>query len=190
MSTPTAGAECPPELLSGVVDLVRDDDERGLARLDELLGEFGGDAKLHFLKGSVLAGLKRYPEARESMRRAVDIAPLFAVARFQLGLLELSSGEGEAADETLQPLEQLGAENPYALFARGLRLLMRDEFEGALAALREGIVRNTENPPINRDMQLIIAEIQQKLGAAPVSDEPATATQMLLKQFAAKGPKH
>lgn len=191
--TAAPASPCPPDLLAGVLEIVRTDDERGLARLDELLGEYPTDAQLHFLRGSVLAGVKRYDEARVAMRQAVDLAPLYTVARFQLGLLELSSGDGAAADATLEPLEQLGGANALALFARGLRLLIRDEFEGSLATLREGVARNTENPALNRDMGLIIADLEQKLGVGPreaSADEPTTSTHMLLQQLAAKGPKH
>lgn len=191
--TAAAASPCPPDLLAGVLEIVRTDDERGLARLDELLAQYPTDAQLHFLRGSVLAGVKRYDEARVAMRQAVDLAPLYTVARFQLGLLELSSGDGAAADTTLEPLEQLGGANALALFARGLRFLMRDEMESALAALREGITRNTENPLINRDMQLIVTELEQKLGGSSRDggeDEPTTSTHMLLQQLAAKGPKH
>lgn len=188
----TDSTACPPDLLAEALDVVRADDAGGLARLDALLGDYPGDAQLHFLRGSVLAGVKRYEEARDAMRRAVELAPLYAVARFQLGLLELSSGDGAAADETLAPLEQLGGANALALLARGLRLMMRDEFEGALAALREGVARNSENPAINRDMGLIIAELEAKVGGGdgPAGDEPTTSTHMLLQQLAAKGPKH
>lgn len=191
--TAAAASPCPPDLLAGVLEIVRTDDERGLARLDELLAEYPNDAQLHFLRGSVLAGVKRYDEARVAMRQAVDLAPLYTVARFQLGLLELSSGDGVAADATLEPLEQLGGANALALFARGLRLLIRDEFESSLAALREGVARNTENPVVNRDMGLIIADLEQKLGVASgeaSANEPTTSTHMLLQQLAAKGPKH
>ena len=193
--TDTAPAmPCPPDLLANAVDVVRADDAKGLQRLDELLRDYPDDAQLHFLRGSVLAGVERYDEARAAMRQAVDLAPLYTVARFQLGLLELSSGDGAAADSTLEPLEQLGGVNALALFARGLRLLMRDDFEGSLAALREGVARNTETPAINRDMGLIIAELEQKLGGASsdaaTGEEPTTSTQMLLQQFAAKGAKH
>ena len=191
--TAAAASPCPPDLLAGVLEIMRTDDERGLARLDELLCEYPTDAQLHFLRGSVLAGVKRYDEARVAMRQAVDLAPLYTVARFQLGLLELSSGDGVAADATLEPLEQLGGANALAFFARGLRLLIRDEFEGSLAALRQGLARNTENPAVNRDMGLIIADLEQKLGVGPgdaSTDEPTTSTHMLLQQLAAKGPKH
>lgn len=195
MTNTAANTPCPPELLTQALDVVRVDDERGLQRLGELLADYPDDAQLHFLRGSVLAGAKRYDEAREAMQRSVDIAPLYTVARFQLGLLELSSGDGEAADATLAPLEQLGGTNALALFARGLRFLMRDEFEAALTALRAGVAHNTENLAINRDMGLIIADLEQKLGAEPAavdvtSDEPTTSTHMLLQQLAAKGLKH
>lgn len=190
MSSDSPHNDCPAEEMAAVVEVLRQDDERGLSNLDALIGRYPEDAKLHFLRGSVLAGMKRYDEARQAMQRSVDLAPLYAVARLQLGLLELSSGLAEVSDQTLQPLEQLGPQNPYALFARGLRLVMRDDFGGAVEALREGIARNTENPAINSDMQMLVDELRQTGGQPPTGGEPTTSTQLLLQQFAVKGAKH
>src|ERR1700712_2563339 len=83
---------CPGDALDALVAQLRHDDDGGLAKLGELLVSWPLDPRLHFLQGSVLAGLQRYDEGRRAMARAVDIAPDYALARFQLGFLELTSG--------------------------------------------------------------------------------------------------
>lgn len=181
---------CPPALLSGALETVGADDERGLAEIDRLLADYPADARLHFLKGSVLAGVQRYPEARGAMRQAVALAPGFAIARFQLGLLELSSGEAEAASATWGPLGQLPADDPLRLFAEGLRCLAADDFEGAIRLLREGIALNEANPAINRDMQLVIGQAEAAIDAQAASEEPSSLTHFALQQFAARSTKH
>lgn len=160
------------------------------AALDDVgreLERYPNDPRLHFLQGSLLAADRRYDEAREAMRKAVEIAPDYRIARFQLGLLELSSGRAEAAEACWDALA--GADDPLTLFAQGLRHLARDEFEPALSLLREGIARNRDYPAVNGNIQMIIDETEAK-GAAPADEAPLSATQMLLRQFAAKPTRH
>ncbi|MEI9930276.1 MAG: hypothetical protein WDM89_06925 [Rhizomicrobium sp.] len=47
-------------------------------------------------------------------------------------------------------------------FVAGLSHLIRDEFDDAIHALRKGIAKNSENPPMNRDMEMLIAAIQNQ----------------------------
>lgn len=167
----------------------------GVEAIDAALVEAPGDPRLHFLRGSVLAGDRRYDEARIAITRAVDMAPDFAIARFQLGFLEFTSGEAGRAGQTWAPLQALPQDDALRLFATGLMRLPADDIEGAVAALRLGIAANTQNPPLNRDMQMLIDELLSdapppggdKAAAPEAQDEPATATQMLLRQF---GTRH
>jgi hypothetical protein len=83
------------------------DSMKGVLAIDKALAEHPQDPRLHFLKGSLFIGLKRLVEAHDSLARAVAIAPEFALARFQLGFFELTSGEADAALETWGPLRNL-----------------------------------------------------------------------------------
>lgn len=182
--------ECPSELITEAIDAIKGDEAKGLVRVDMLLRDYSSDPRLHFLKGSVLAGLERYPEAHAAMRQAVTIAPGYAIARFQLGLLELTSGEAAAAQETWRPLQGLAPDDPLRIFAVGLDHLIRDDFEPAVSALQEGMRRNTENPVLNKDMQLIIDKIEEMRSKSPESDEPVSSTHWLLQQYTSKSTKH
>ena len=134
------------------------------------------------------------------MRRAVELASGYDIARFQLGLLELSSGDAEAADATFQPLADAPGEGALSLFALGLRHLARDNFDQAEALLRRGIEVNIEHPLVSRDMELMltgIAEARAK-GAQEAHDpsaesggeEDVSAAHLLLKRYADKSTKH
>lgn len=68
-------------------------DGEDLVHIDRLLARYPDDPRLHFMRGSVLAGLGRAIEAHEAMARAIDIAPGYALARYQLGFFELTSGK-------------------------------------------------------------------------------------------------
>lgn len=191
MSTEAEALACPPECLSAVLETAQADDARGLAAVEELLASYPGDPRLQFLRGSLLAGRRRYPEAREAMAAAVRIAPEYAIARFQLGLLELTSGEPAAALGTWGPLQMLPPDNALHLFAAGLTHMIRDEWAETITKLEKGIASNNEILPLNRDMQMVIDECRRKLegGDTETDSEPVSAVQQLLQQFG-KGTKH
>jgi tetratricopeptide (TPR) repeat protein len=161
-----------------------------LALAERLIDAYPDDARLHFLRGSLLAGSGRPIEAHASLSRAVALAPDFALARFQLGFFELTSGEAARALATWEPLDSLAPDHYLAHFVRGLRHLIRDEFADAIAALQAGIAVNEENLPLNRDMQLIIGECSGLTAGKPAAAaEEASATSFLLDQFG-RGTTH
>jgi tetratricopeptide (TPR) repeat protein len=185
---------CPDAELSQALQMVERDEQVGLAGVEGLAVRYPDDPRLHFLAGSLMAGLGRYEEARDRMGKAIELAPGYAVARFQLGLLELSSGNPDAAEAVWLPLEERGEGDPLSLFAAGLRHLARDDFDGALALLRRGIAINEEHPLISRDMQMVIEEAEAKRAEAARAAEPEpaplSATHMLLQQYADKTTRH
>jgi tetratricopeptide (TPR) repeat protein len=174
-------ALAPDDAMTALIQRVGKDVRKGMKELDGLLVDFPNDPRLHFLKGSLLAGNEDYEGARLAMRRAVDIAPNYAVARFQLGFLLLTSGDAIAAQEAWGPLHGLPADNYIRRFVDGLCHLIRDEFDDAIHGLQEGIARNQENAPMNRDMQLIIDEIRER-GLKP--DGAMSSVDFLLQQSA------
>jgi hypothetical protein len=182
---------CSDDRLVEAVEMAGRDDAGALARVAGLIKAHPADPRLHFLQGSLFAGLARYQEGLAAMRRAVALAPDYEIARFQLGLLELSSGDAEAADATLQPLAESDA--GLSLFARALRLLARDELGGAAELLIQGIERNWEHPLINRDMEMMIARIEEARRAPDgpaAAEEEVSAAHMLLKRYADKDTRH
>ncbi|MFM2410187.1 MAG: hypothetical protein RL481_1015 [Pseudomonadota bacterium] len=181
---------CPDDQMTGLLAKVQADDQTGLAAIDQTLVQYPSDPRLHFLKGSVLAGIQRYEEGRLAMRQAIEIAPGFELARFQLGFLEFTSGMANEAFQTWTPFDTLPETAPFRLFATGLVYLAQDEFTECDRLLRQGIELNQEHPLINGDMQLILNEIAPRLDAAhePGIAEPASASaaHQLLQQFELK----
>jgi tetratricopeptide (TPR) repeat protein len=181
---------CSDEMLMDAIEMAGRDEPAALARLAALIVDHPADPRLHFLEGSLLAGLGRFDEGRAAMGRAVALAPDYAIARFQLGLLELSSGDAVAADATLRPLAEGDPENGLALFARGLRHLARDELGPAADLLRSGIERNLEHPLVNRDMELMIAGIEAARSAPDQPADEVSAAHLLLRLHSDKGTRH
>lgn len=175
--------ECPAERLSALIADIQADAAQGLDAVFTALADYPADARLHFLQGSLLAGAQRYGEAHDAMRKAVEIAPGFEIARFQLGFLQLTSGDAGAAEETWRPLADLAQAHPLRLFSIGLNHLARDDFAQAIALLKEGIARNTENLPVNRDMGLLLQKAQEALDGPASGNEVTSATDLLLREF-------
>lgn len=178
----------PDDLLQPALEQIQRNDERAMDTLDHLIDRFPLDPRLHFLRGSVLVELERYPEARIAMEKAVGAAPGFDLARFQLGFLELTSGDVTAAQATWLPLMNLPADDPIKLFVLGLNKMVIDEFDAAIKLLEEGIALNTVLPPLNGNMALLVEEMKTKR-TTPAAEQESDAN-FLLKQYAFKDTKH
>jgi len=160
-----------------------------LALVERMINPYPGDARLHFLRGSILAGSGRPIEAHLSLSRAVEIDPDFTLARFQLGFFELTSSEVARALATWEPLQSLPEDHYLRQFVTGLTHLIHDRFPETIAALEAGIAANQENPPMNGDMQLIIDRCRTLTPASAPAAQEASATSFLLDQFG-RGTTH
>lgn len=181
---------CSETELQALMGAMQADSGDELEQVDRLIADHPGDPRLHFLRGSILASIGRPIEALPALRQAVELAPDFTIARFQLGFFQLTSGEAANALSTWGPLAMLPEQNYLRMFVAGLTHLIRDEFAEAIAQLRAGIQANDENPPLNRDMQLIVD--QTSAIASGKSDEAregdaASATSFLLDQLSGGG---
>jgi tetratricopeptide (TPR) repeat protein len=183
---------CGDEEMAELLAAMRTGTHDEVTLAERLIEAYPEDARLHFLRGSTLAGSGRPIEAHAALSRAVALAPEFALARFQLGFFELTSGEAARALATWEPLKALPAEHHLAYFVRGLRHLIADHFGDAIRELRAGIAVNGDNAPLNRDMQLIIDACEpfstDPPSAGPAGEE-ASATSFLLDQFG-RGTTH
>lgn len=182
---------CSDEEIQQLLVAMQSDAPDELALAERLIDAYPEDSRLHFLRGSLLAGSGRPIEAHASLSRAVALAPEFALARFQLGFFELTSGEAARALATWEPLDALVPADHYlAHFVSGLRSLIQDRFADTIAALEAGIAVNEENLPLNRDMQLIIDQCRGLADkAGPQAADEASATSLLLDQFG-RGTTH
>ena len=188
---------CPEGPLAAALQRLGRDDEDGLTCLSDLILSYPLDPRLHFLKGSVLAGLQRYTDARVAMARSIEIAPDFALARFQLGFLDLTSGRALDAIGVWSPLLLLSENEPLRVLAEGLINLAADNFSETRRLLQKGMALNRDNPLINADMQLILDEIANKPDSSESArlaqkqkpeEEPAqvSAAHQLLQQYQIK----
>jgi tetratricopeptide (TPR) repeat protein len=160
------------------------------ARLDTLMANYPDDPRLHFMRGSLLAEGGRAIEAHRAMSRAIELEPGYALARYQLGLFELSSGEPARALSTWGPLLALGDDSYFRKFVEGMTHLIRDEFTEAIGLFEQGMTLNRDNEPMNRDIRLLIGQCRRLQGATlSGGDGEQSATSLILKQFGGDAPK-
>ena len=142
--------------------------------LKRLLLDEPENARALYLLGAEHAQIGLYDRAKEEIARAIDIDPGLHAARFQLGLLYISSGQVTPGLEVLEPLCLTPGNEPYHSFARGLKFLVNDHFLECREVLERGIVANTTNEPLNDDMRKILDAIKDKVSPAEVSSVEPT----------------
>ena len=134
--------------------------EEAIAYLKQALEDEPDNAKVRYMLGAEHAEIGMYDRAAKEMAEAVKLDSSLVAAQFQLGLLHITSGRVAEADEAWKPLERLGENNPLFLFKTGMLHLVRDEFDECISCLEKGISLNTDNAPLNKDMQRVIDNVR------------------------------
>jgi tetratricopeptide (TPR) repeat protein len=153
--------------------LGRGDHEAAQPLLAQAAQAHPGDPRPLLLLAAEFVHAKDLDRAEAAYTAALQRAPDFAIARFQLGLLQLTSARPAAAQATWAPLDQLDETHPLRLFKTGLELMAQDQFEQARRWLLAGIAHNKDNPPLNRDMQMVLDRIEE---LHPTGTDPRGAT--------------
>lgn len=138
----------------------------------------------HFLIGSEHAGAGNVEAAEAAFANAVLLAPGFALARYQLGLLQFSSGRAAVALITWQPLLDLPATDALPHFVRGFAALAQDHFEEALAHHRAGLQCGTANPAVAEDIRKVVQEVERLHAGTAAPAAEGAAGHVLLTGYA------
>lgn len=118
-------------------------------------------ARAHWALAAEYAALKMPDRGTQHFARAVELDPHQPMARFQWGLLLLTSGEIDKAQSVWEPLDALDAHDPVRLFKQGLLLMVKDEFEQSLHTLRGALARPGLDPALARDVEMTISRVEQ-----------------------------
>lgn len=150
-----------------------------------------------YLLGAEFAALGEIGKAEAAFANAVRLAPEFPMARFQLGLLQFSSGRAALALLTWQPLLQLPATDPLPRFVQGFAALANDQFKAAVAYFEAGLPLSASNPALTRDILMLIERIRAIApGDAPSPDglrerdDAVASAHVLLANYRPQGPAH
>jgi len=153
------------------------DEESEVAKLRRAVVHDPGNANLRYLLGAEMAQAKDYEGAVLELSAAIALNPALDMARFQLGLLQLTLGQVEQMKLVLAPFENASDDAPLKHFKRGLEALVIDDFAACITNLRRGIELNHQNEALNHDMSLIVSKVAAIVAEAPTqqssSDRPA-----------------
>jgi Flp pilus assembly protein TadD len=149
--------------------------EEAITELRQAAADNPRNGEIRYLLGVALAEHRLYQEAVLELSAALALNPLLHTARLQLGLLHLTLAQVQHAAAVLAPLENLEDGAALKHFKRGLEALVADDFSTALSNLQRGMQLNTENPPLNGDMQLIADRIAAAMESSPNAKQPDSA---------------
>lgn len=188
MNTPPAFGE---KLKQAMAASAQGDGETAVRLFREAVDEQPGFAVPPFLLGAEFAQMGRIEEAIQAFAAALLLAPEMHVARYQLGLLQYTSGHAALALVTWQPLTQLPQAHPLREFVFGFAALAEDRFADAITRFRAGQALNTDNAPLNGDIQMVIDRIEalvrsnaeQSAAAVPEEGADADASHVLLSNY-------
>jgi tetratricopeptide (TPR) repeat protein len=133
----------------------------------------------HFLIGSEHAAAGDLEAAETAFANAVLLAPGFALARYQLGLLQFSSERAAVALVTWEPLFALPASEPLGHLVRGFAALAQDQFDAALEHFRSGLACADLNPSVAADIRQVMDAVRR----LPSSRAPGDGDHVLLAGY-------
>ena len=152
--------------------------------LKRVVAQSASNFNAHFLLAAEYAQIGLNERAIEEFNTALGLQPNLHPARFQLGLLLLCNARVQEALDAWKPLEKAAASDPYAVFARGLSKLARDEFAASAEDLRRGMELNRSNAALTVDMKRVLDQVEAHMAgggpAQPPTGEPAAQPGQLL----------
>ncbi|HBK46544.1 MAG TPA: hypothetical protein DDZ67_08960 [Xanthomonadaceae bacterium] len=137
-----------------------------------------------YLLAAQHAQLGLLDRAEQGFRVAVELAPRFPMARFQLGQLLLAKGEVEQAASELRSVGS--AEPALAAYAEGLCALAEGIPAEAVASLRRGLAAPQAIPALAEDMRRLLENLAADAGRPAEDVDMATnpmAAPMLLSNY-------
>jgi tetratricopeptide (TPR) repeat protein len=126
----------------------------------------------HLLIAAQHAAHRRFEQAENAFASAILLAPDLHVARYQLGLLQLTCGRATMALLTWQPLLLLPEDNPLAHFVRGYAALANDDFGIAEKHFDSGLDCENGNAPLAEDIQKVLLKVREIIHQTAEKDSP------------------
>jgi len=143
-----------------------------------------GSALPHFLAASEHAAAGHVEAAEASFANALLVAPAFSLARYQLGLLQFSSGRAALALLTWEPLLHAAAADALGHFVRGFASLAQDQLAEALLHFRAGLACPDAHPAVCADIGKVVDSVETLVRGASASGEaPEEPTHVLLGSY-------
>lgn len=162
-----------------------------LERLTGLPGS-GGDA-CHLLAAEYVA-IGRLQEAEEAFAEAILRAPELLVARFQLGLLQVTQGRRAAGQLTWTPLLSLPRLSALRCYVEGYVALINDQFAEATAHFSQGLELPQDNEAlmgdIRKTLEAMSTTMQGKSADNTNEQSSAVGQHVLLSNYSMGDRRH
>lgn len=152
-------------MAEGLAASRRDDVDGALSAWRRATSVAPQSALPHYLMGAEFAQARRLGEAEAAFANAVVLQPELETARYQLGLLQFSSGRAAVAMVTWEPLFRLAEDHPIRRFVDGFAALAADDFQTALRHFSVGTDANRGNQPMNADIAQVVLAIRHVLSS-------------------------
>ena len=159
----TVGLDTTERLSLALEAVGRQKYDDALKLLKELIAIAPCEARAHYLMGSVYAQIRLFDRAEAAFKEALAHDPALDAARFQLGLIYITSNRPVEAEETWRPLDARSEEDPLYLFKSGLLRLAQDDFAGCISLLERGMAQNSAFPSLNADMEKVLAKVRPQV---------------------------
>jgi Flp pilus assembly protein TadD len=160
-----------------------------LAAFARALGLSPGDALGRFLLGSELAAAGKMEQAEVELLTAVAIAPQLQIARYQVGLLQFSSGRAALALAVWAQLLKDSPDSSLACFVRGFEAVAAGDFPAARGEFHKGLAVPPDNPAVAQDIRRVLERIPGAADAAH-APSPEHGSHVLLSNYGRHGPLH
>lgn len=162
-----------PLLLEGLAASRAGDASGALALFSSAAADAPAEPLPHFLGASEQAAAGNLALAEAGFARALLLAPAWALARYQLGLVQFAGGHPERALLTWAPLVA-GNEPAYLSdFVHGFAALAADDMYAARRYFEAGLSRNLELEAINDDVRRVLGAIE---GLPPLAESSPHAS--------------
>lgn len=177
------------ELLRLVLDAINHDRHAEAVEMLKTLIEREPDHVFAtYLLAAEHAQLGMMDRAEAGFRRTVELAPEFAMGRFQLGQALLVRGDADGAREAFAPLS--GGDDAISAYARGLSAACDEDVGRARSEIDAGLALPQEIPALADDMRRLRDNFASVDGAGgAVSSAPTVpATPMFLSGYGKPTP--
>lgn len=149
-------------------------DAEAISMLKLMLSREPGHFYATYLLAAQHAQIGMFDRAESGFRAAVDIAPDFAIARFQLGQLLTMKAAADEARDVLSPL--FGGDDALSAYARGMAALAQEDAETGVRELSAGLDMPQEIAALTGDMRRLRDNLLNTSDEAiPEISEPASA---------------
>lgn len=153
----------------------------------------------YLLMAAEYAALGEMDKAEAGFAQALLVEPGLAIARYQLGLLQFSSGKTAAALLSWKPLLDLDSNDPLPHLVRGFAALTVDNFEDARRHFESGIEQMAHDCALAKDITMVLQGIEkstarqtpaQGRSAEPQRVQDELSSHVLLSNYQQRGPLH